>query len=606
MPKKIILLLCVGVIIALSGCAAQVRTSPSINRERVEFTRDFEALDFSTVQYTPWDVAAAVKTAEVRDPKAYTIMIYLNGSDLETDGGEATLDILEMLSSGVDTELFNIIIFTGGTYRWRTQAIPADDCVIWRLKRDGLERIVSTGLRNMGDAGTLSGFISFTRQAFPAERFGLIFWDHGGGSIAGFGHDEIFNDSYLTLLEMDYAFEQAGLARDNLEFIGFDACLMATVEMAVVSSRYARYFIASQDLEPGEGWDYNFLGVLNDNPEMDGAMLGRTIADSYMDFYGSGTIENLTMSVTDLTHVKSVMAAMGELMDRCTESLILDWERAFPVFSRRRHRTKTFGAGTRRDNDCDMVDTFDMAGRLRDIFPEEAAMVQAALENAVVYNRHNLLTDVGGLSSYYIFGGKRYAEDTLNTYSALNMSPEYTEYLKKFAGIITAGRGEHDLNDPLDTRLILLREADGELLLISQTDEGDTKEDRLWPAVGGMHICLHKLGESANSAEYAVPITLNGKDADLIIKFNTAYPAGKIIGTRKEEGYIIQKGVDALRNGDEIAFYYRIMDFNERSGWVLSESIVVDGELKLEWIQPDGECFTQFLATDIWLEEYFL
>ncbi|MCL2401863.1 MAG: clostripain-related cysteine peptidase, partial [Oscillospiraceae bacterium] len=319
MLRKIILLLCVGAIFAANGCTARVRTSPPMDRARVEFTRDFELLDFSTVQYTPWDVESAVKTAGVHAPKAYTIMIYLNGSDLETDGGEATKDILEMLSSGVDTALFNVIIFTGGTHRWRTQEIPADDCVIWRLERDGLERIANVGLRSMGDAGTLSGFIRFTLQAFPATQFGLIFWDHGGGSIAGFGHDEIFNDSHLTLLEMDYAMHKAGLSRDHLEFIGFDACLMATVEMAVVSSRYARYFIASQDLEPGDGWDYNFLGVLNDNPCMDGAELGRAIADSYMAFYGSGTTENLTMSVTDLAQVKTVMAAMGNLMDRCAD-----------------------------------------------------------------------------------------------------------------------------------------------------------------------------------------------------------------------------------------------------------------------------------------------
>ncbi|MCL2408874.1 MAG: clostripain-related cysteine peptidase [Oscillospiraceae bacterium] len=594
MPKKIALLLCAGVILALSGCGARVRTVLPINRERVEFTRDFEALDFSAVQYSPWDVESAVKTAGVHEPKAYTIMIYLNGSDLETDGGEATKDILEMLSSGVDTELFNIIIFTGGTYRWRTQAIPADDCVIWRLDRDGLARIASAGLCNMGDAGTLSGFISFTRQAFPAERFGLIFWDHGGGSIAGFGHDEIFNDSNLTLLEMDYAFHQAGLDRDNLEFIGFDACLMATVEMAVVSSRYARYFIASQDLEPGDGWDYNFLGVLNSNPEMDGAKLGRAIVDSYMAFYGRGTIENLTMSVTDLAYVKPVMAAMGELMDHCSESLILDWEGAFPVFSRRRHRTKTFGVGTRRDNSCDMVDTFDMARRLRDIFPEEAAILQNTLENAVVYNRHNLLTEVGGLSSYYIFGGKRDAENTLGTYYALNMSLEYTEYLKKFAGAVAIGVNS---DEPLETRLSLWRGN----IMIGQTDDGDMEKDRLWPAIEGEHVCLYRLGESVNAVEYAVPITLNGGAADLIIKFSEEYPSGRITGIRHEEGYIIQKGVNKLRNGDKIAFCYRGANLAD---WALSESITVNDGLTLDWIPACEGCYTRILVRDICLNEH--
>ncbi len=36
---------------------------------------------------------------------------------------------------------------------------------------------------------------------------------------------------------------------------------MATVETAYIVRDYADYFIASQDLEPGEGWDYIWLNT---------------------------------------------------------------------------------------------------------------------------------------------------------------------------------------------------------------------------------------------------------------------------------------------------------------------------------------------------------
>ena len=519
MRKRFLCLFCAfsALVITILGCAPGFRAVPRTGgAPGALFTRDIDAVDFGEIEHKPWDFAAAVQTAGVREPKAYTIMIYMNGSDLESENGEATKDLREMLTSGVDTQRFNILIFTGGTRRWQTAAIPADDCVIWRLAHDGLERITGIGLRDMGDSGTLSSFIRFGMTAFPAEKYGLILWDHGGGSIAGFGHDELFDKSRMSLLELDYAFSRAGLSETKLEFIGFDACLMATVETAVVAARYARYFTASQDLEPGDGWDYVFLGVLNESPGIGGAQIGRAIADAYMDFYGPGSIENLTMSVTDLSRVKSVMAAMGDLMGRCTDSLNADRDDAFPAIARRRHRTKTFGSAARRNNDCDLVDLADMNRRLRDVFPEETQTLQAALTDAVVYNRHNLLTDIGGLAAYYIFSGKADAHNTLGVYHSLSMSEDYTEFLKTFAGILE--------------------------------DAPDMPPEGRWATIGGERVYLYKIGENVYADEYAAPVQVNGEDADLIVTFCESAPHGIIRGYRLCNGHMRPKGVTAVDN----------------------------------------------------------
>jgi hypothetical protein len=65
--------------------------------------------------------------------------------------------------------------------------------------------------------------------AFPADKYGLILWNHGGGSIAGYGYNS------LTLLELNMALEKTQAANTKLEFIGFDACLMANVETAAIA-----------------------------------------------------------------------------------------------------------------------------------------------------------------------------------------------------------------------------------------------------------------------------------------------------------------------------------------------------------------------------------
>ena len=200
----------------------------------------------------------------------YTIMIYMNGSDLESEFGAATDDLVEMLDSGLNSANANVIILTGGAKHWQNDAIPEYECVVWQLADGWLNELENFGKVNMGDSDTLRKFISYSMDNFPARKYGLIMWDHGGGSIAGFGHDEKFADGSLTLRDMRRAFDESGLRKNKLEFLGFDACLMATVEMAIVAADYAHVLIASEDLEPGDGWDYGFLSVLNQHPNISG------------------------------------------------------------------------------------------------------------------------------------------------------------------------------------------------------------------------------------------------------------------------------------------------------------------------------------------------
>ncbi|MCL2456210.1 MAG: clostripain-related cysteine peptidase, partial [Defluviitaleaceae bacterium] len=250
-----------------------------------------------------------------------------------------------------------------------------------------------------------------------------------GGSIAGFGQDEKFDDAALTLLDMKKAFDEAGLAQNKLEFLGFDACLMATVEMAVLAADYAKFLIAAEDLEPGEGWNYFFLSALNDKKNICGFEMGKIIVDSFFEYFEEHELtdeEILTLSVVDLANAAQVMDAMGVLTQKNFS------DASFKKMAARRATTKTFGEGSPRDNFADMVDVGDMAVQLADLFPREAAEVMRALENCVVYNRHNSETEIFGLSTYYIYGGKSEGVPSLRTYSDLEMSGAYTEFLHEF------------------------------------------------------------------------------------------------------------------------------------------------------------------------------
>jgi hypothetical protein len=168
---------------------------------------------------------------------------------------------------------------------------------------DDLEQINSPELAdlgevNMADADTLIDFVTWAAEAYPADNYVLIMSDHGAGWPGGWndpdpptsGRDDIalaesFGDM-LFLMEMGDAFKQI-LATTNIgqfELIGFDACLMSSIEVYSAIAPYARYAVASQEVEPSLGWAYAaLLGRLSDSPEISTAELAGAIVESYID-----------------------------------------------------------------------------------------------------------------------------------------------------------------------------------------------------------------------------------------------------------------------------------------------------------------------------------
>ena len=71
--------------------------------------------------------------------------------------------------------------------------------------------------------------------------------------------------------------------KDTFELVGFDACLMSNIETANVVNDYSKYMIASEDLEPEDGWNYEWLSSLKS--ESNGEEIGKEIGNRYEEFY---------------------------------------------------------------------------------------------------------------------------------------------------------------------------------------------------------------------------------------------------------------------------------------------------------------------------------
>ena len=123
-----------------------------------------------------------------------TIMMYLCGTDLESKYGMATNDLTEMTRANISDRI-NLIVYTGGCKKWKNNIVNSKTNQIYRVRSGQLECLESDlGSKAMTDPQTLTDFIKYCAKNFPADRNELILWDHGGGSISGFGYDE--KDAY--------------------------------------------------------------------------------------------------------------------------------------------------------------------------------------------------------------------------------------------------------------------------------------------------------------------------------------------------------------------------------------------------------------------------
>ncbi|MCJ7622432.1 MAG: clostripain-related cysteine peptidase, partial [Anaerolineaceae bacterium] len=207
------------------------------------------------------------------------------------------------------------------------------------------QEIADLGEVNMGDPSTLVDFATWAINSYPADRFALILSDHGAGWLGGWSDKDNNDEDGLFMSDIEDALAQivtqTGIGK--LDLVGFDACLMAQIESFSTIAPYARYAVASEEVEPSIGWAYTgFLQELVNNPAMSGRELAQTIVDNYIDqdqrivndyareqyleeaysFTGSITAEELafeegsttTLSAVDLEALPELHSALNSLL----------------------------------------------------------------------------------------------------------------------------------------------------------------------------------------------------------------------------------------------------------------------------------------------------
>ena len=346
-------------------------------------------------------VSSTVEELPNETSAEWTVMLYLCGTDLESDGEMATYNLTE-ISQVIPNDQVNFVMETGGTQEWHAEeslglTISADHLQRWSYGTDGFSLVEELPQDNMASADTLADFVSWGAEKYPAKRYMLVMWDHGGGSVSGLVVDELHGDAIMPLEQLEIALKKADV---QLEALVMDACLMATLETAQAVEDSARYLIASEEIVAGAGTSYaQWLQYLYDTPECDGAAVGRFFCDSLQQKYAelgmTSTSSTLTFSVIDLQKIDRVSQAFDEMFEEISQKLA--YPKEFFKFA-------YYTQDAQRYYDETMVDLADMADKLRGkaLSSEVAGEVYEAVRDAVVYNiKGDKRSYSNGISFFY-------------------------------------------------------------------------------------------------------------------------------------------------------------------------------------------------------------
>ena len=304
------------------------------------------------------DVSEA-QTADNEDLSKWTVLVYMCGTDLETENGIASM-AFDWMDDEEITDDVNVIVQTGGTLYWNNTDpyfsddavhdvdIPIDQLGRFKIEQGEVIELESTEIRSMGSAETLSDFISWGVSEYPAQRYMFVMWNHGYSEPYGnMERDEIFyeNDSgdvinslnsyvdessyyndCLTLDELSEGFLNGGA---HFDLIAFNTCLSGSLEVASVVAPYGDYMVASEEVIPAViGLPVEYITFLAQNPDCTADQAGSEILllyESYINAYEEQYSSDRdiadqfaigTMSMIDLSSMDEISSLMEEFWER--------------------------------------------------------------------------------------------------------------------------------------------------------------------------------------------------------------------------------------------------------------------------------------------------
>lgn len=248
---------------------------------------------------------------EASTQKPWTFLVYVAAAnDLNPF---ALLDLQEMMQAGSNDNV-NVVVYL-------TLQEDGKKKVTKKLyvEQGSVTQIGKTTVRDSGDVATLEEALQWACVDYPSDHIAVVLWDHGSGPLNRSGMAlpskgvcyDFDTGHYLTDRDCLQAFSWA---RDHLrdgrkfDIIAFDACLLASLEMAYTLSSCADYMVASEETIPGDGYQYAYILKQLATKKMDSLDFAKLMVSAYKQEYTG--MPDYTLSATDLN-------ALDPLVDNC-------------------------------------------------------------------------------------------------------------------------------------------------------------------------------------------------------------------------------------------------------------------------------------------------
>ena len=364
-----------------------------------------------------------------------TIMIYLDGTTLETDGAVASAELDAIDPNTIDLKKTNVLVYTGGTKKWYNY-IRNDENAIYKLTSTGFEKIETYDKLDMADPNTLSSFLTYSYENYKAGHMDLVLFDHGSAILGAIQDD--YTGNTISLTGFKKALESSPFNKDNkLELIAFRTCLNGTIENANTFKDYSEYLVASEEVTYGSSASNVFGYFINNlSPSLNGIEVGKKFIDAY-----NRNVDDIcyfpdefliTYAVIDLSKVEALTKEFESLLKN------VNVKSSFSSLSRIRSNMLQFAANGSNDLTLfDTIDMYDLVKKLNDNSIANSGNFEKLFNDTVVYYYTNNPDDTHGLSVYFPYkGAKQYRDYLTKLYGTFDFMSDYGKFVSDYNSLL--------------------------------------------------------------------------------------------------------------------------------------------------------------------------
>ena len=397
------------------------------------------------VTQAPSDPSAWVRPHQVQlrndGTDTVTVLVLMNGSDLESEYGEASDDLMEMVRAK-KSDRVNILVETVGTKKWDKRfGISSRRSERYQVTESGLKLLDGT-LPQLDTTipSTLSDFIRWGTESYPADRYILLLWDHGGGPVYGFGYDEFQPyTSTLTIDEMQTALSDGGVYFD---LIGMDCCLMSSLEVCCALYDYCDYTLLSEDFEPGCGWSHEgWLSALANDPAIGTEALAKIAIDDSIRYAERHIDEDdgMTLALIDEAYLTLLYPAWVEFAYANEDTLLSkNFSQLRESTGRVHPRLIRSVSGWFEEGDATLEDycITDMLSLSANIPSTQSDALSATLKQTIAYyGATSGEKTLSGLSVTLPYGDRTFYDELRRVFLNAGIDETYVDWLKNFVSV---------------------------------------------------------------------------------------------------------------------------------------------------------------------------